>query len=139
MTRPAPGSIMQGPAAMPWILMVDDEEDILPEYQEFFELTGYKTLVTSDPDQAFTMVLGEARICLVITDLRMAGRDGASLIRDLRTSLPAGRQVEFIILTGDASSRLGQDLADIPVFLKPADTEALLASIRVILASTAWH
>ena len=50
----------------------------------------------------------------------MAQVDGASMIRNLRAALRAGRHVAFIILTGDASTQLGCDIADVPVFLKPS-------------------
>lgn len=113
----------------PQILLVDDEEDILPEYEEFLDLQGYPAGVCSDPELAFAMVLDQPEIALVITDLRMAGLDGASLIRKLSASLPPERRLEFIILTGDATSQLGEDIAHVPVFIKPADTDALLAAI----------
>jgi CheY-like chemotaxis protein len=113
-----------------WILLIDDEEDILPEYQEFLAACGHEALISSDSDKAFRIVLAEPRIGIVVTDLRMAGRDGASLIRDLRLSLPEDRRLQFIILTGDASSQTGGDMADIPVFLKPLDTVALCECIE---------
>lgn len=126
----------RGPA--PWLLLVDDEEDILPEYQEFLEARGHVTLVSADPDRAFGLVLEEPRIGIVITDLRMAGRDGASLIRDLRAALPEDRGLRFIILTGDASSRIGADMDDIPVFLKPLDTVDLCECINRMKAQAGW-
>jgi DNA-binding response OmpR family regulator len=115
------------------ILLIDDEHEILPEYQEFFELAGFRTLTCADPVQGMAMVLETPDIAVVITDLRMAHLDGISMIKDLRASLPAGRVVHFMILTGDASSELCGDLADIPIFLKPADTDALVAAIRAVL------
>lgn len=119
--------------APPSILLVDDEEDILPEYQDFLELEGFESLTCSDPQRAVDMVLDVLSIRLVITDLRMAKLDGASLIRRLRTLLPMERHVEFIILTGDATSQMSDDLIDVPVFIKPADTEKLVAEIRSAL------
>ena len=116
------------------ILLVDDEREILPEYQEFFELAGFRTLTCADPVQAMAMVLEMPDIAVVITDLRMAHLDGISIIRNVRAALPEGRHVDFMILTGDASTQLGDDLADIPIFLKPADTDALVAAIRTVLA-----
>ena len=116
------------------ILLIDDEHEILPEYQEFFEFAGFRTFTCADPVQGMAMVLEMPDIAVVITDLRMAHLDGISMIKDLRASLPAGRDVHFMILTGDASSKLCDDLADIPIFLKPADTDALVAAIRAVLA-----
>ena len=80
------------------------------------------------------MVLETPDIAVVITDLRMAHLDGISMIKDLRAALPAERHVHFMILTGDASSELCDDFADIPIFLKPADTDALVAAILTVLA-----
>lgn len=121
-------------ASSAMVLLVDDEQDILPEYQEFFEFAGFPTLTCADPVQAFDIILATPEIGVVITDLRMAQLDGASMIRDLRAALPVSRRVEFIILTGDASTQIMQDIADVPVFLKPADTDALVAAIRAALA-----
>ena len=119
--------------AEPLILLIDDEQDVLPEYQEFLEFAGFKAFTSADPVEAYERVLNTPEIGLVITDLRMAQIDGASMIRNLRAALPAERHVAFIILTGDASTQPGSDIADVPVFLKPADTDALIAAIRVAL------
>lgn len=115
------------------ILLVDDEQEILPEYQEFFEFAGFRTLTCADSVQAVAMVLEMPDIAVVITDLRMAHLDGISVIKNVRAALPEGRHVDFMILTGDANSKLSDDMADIPIFLKPADTDALVASIRAML------
>ena len=121
-------------ASSPIILLVDDEQEILPEYQEFFEFAGFNTLTCADPVEAFDLVLHIPEIAVVITDLRMAQLDGASMIRDLRAGIPAERRIDFIVLTGDASTQLMADISDVPVFLKPADTDALIAAIRASLA-----
>ena len=115
------------------VLLVDDEQDVLPEYKEFFEFAGFKAFTSADPVEAYELVLNTPEIGVVVTDLRMAQIDGSSLIRNLRAALPAERHVAFIILTGDASTQLGSDLADVPTFLKPVDIDALIAAIRVAL------
>lgn len=117
-----------------YILLVDDEHDVLPEYQEFFEFAGFLTITCADPVEAFDIILNTPEISVVITDLRMANLDGASMIRDLRAILPLGRRVDFMILTGDASTQPISDIADVPIFLKPADTDALVAAICAALA-----
>lgn len=115
------------------VLFVDDEQDILPEYQEFFDLAGFSTLTSADPSEAFDLVLNSPEIAVVITDMRMAMIDGGSLIRCLRAALPVNRHVSFIILTGDASAPSRAEIVDVPVFLKPADTDALIAAIQKAL------
>lgn len=118
------------------ILLVDDEEAILPEYQEFLELEGYTALISTDPEQAFRSVMERPDIGLVITDLRMAKLDGATLIRKIRAALPIDRKVEFIILTGDASAQPDVESLGVPILIKPADTDELIAAIKIALAAT---
>lgn len=117
------------------ILLVDDEEAILPEYQDFLELEGLESTICAEPQKAVELVLTQPNIRVVVTDLRMAQLDGTSLIRALRSALPAARHVDFIILTGDAALQTSDDIADVPVFIKPADTDALVAAIRSALAA----
>lgn len=131
---PANNYVLESTA--PQILLVDDELDILPEFQELLDLEGLDSAICADPEQAAQIVLSEPDFRLVITDLRMAKLDGGSLIRLLRQRLPQTRRVNFIILTGDASSQISEDIGDVPVFLKPVNTNALLPAIRSALAST---
>lgn len=70
-----------GPAE---ILLVDDEEDILPEYAEFLTHRGMTVQISSDPEQAAQLALSRSEISVVVTDLRMAKLDGAMLIRRVR-------------------------------------------------------
>ncbi len=100
-------------SSLPSILLVDDEPEILPEYQEFLELKGYDAAISSDPEEAYQMVLAQPEIALVVTDLKMARLDGVGLIRKLRATLPPERHLEFIILTGDATSQISEDIAGI--------------------------
>ena len=119
----------------PSILLVDDEEDILPEYQDFLELYGLNSITCADPERAVEIALAQPNIKVVVTDLRMAKLDGASLIRLLRASLPETRHIAFLILTGDATSQTGGGVENVPVFMKPVDTDALVAAIRTALAA----
>lgn len=115
------------------VILVDDEEDILPEYQEMLELEGFDALVSSDPEHAFHTVCAAPGIRLVITDLRMARLDGAGLIRRLRDVLP-DRDLRFIVITGDAT--MDHDPAEIggPVLLKPVDRRHLIEAVSDALS-----
>lgn len=134
MNNSAKGVASLSSSAASYVLLVDDEYDILPEYQEFFEGLGFATLTSSGSIQALALILDRPDIKVVITDLRMAGLDGIGLIRQARAALPADRDVAFMILTGDASTQLDADMADIPVFVKPAETEQLVLAIEAALA-----
>ena len=127
--------IADGAGSAPSILLVDDEVDILPEYQELLELEGLSSLATSDPLEAIQLVQERVELCLVITDLRMAKMDGASLIRELQRSMPAKRNLGFIILTGDASPASVAALPDVPILLKPIDLQRFVSTIKLALAN----
>lgn len=112
---------------LPGILLVDDEEEMLREYQDFLELKGFASLICSDPLQAVQMVLDQPSIRLVITDLWMKNLDGASLINQLRATLPPQRRVKFAILTGDMHTAIPGGAEDIQVLFKPIDTHLLIS------------
>lgn len=116
------------------VLLVDDEPDILPEYQELLELHGLCALTEADPETALEKVLECPDIAVVVTDMRMAKLNGAELIEAVRARLSKGRKVEFIVLTGDSTYCATIIDPDIPVFLKPVDFDALVGAVKVALA-----
>ena len=117
-------------------LLVDDEEDILPEYQEMLELEGFGSIISSNPEEAFKTVCGNPEIRLVVTDLRMARLDGARLIRQLRDPLPE-RQLKLIVITGDATTVQDPSLVGGPVLLKPVDRKLLIEAVSRALSDGA--
>jgi two-component system response regulator FlrC len=123
-------------AGTPNILFVDDEENILSEYQEFLELKGYAAQVEVDPRRAFDTVMATPEISLVITDLRMSGLDGATLIRKLRASLPKDRHVSFLILTGDEDANPADHEPLASILHKPVDPDELLSAVKQFLTRT---
>lgn len=90
------------------ILVVDDEEDLtwsiaksLKKYDELFEV-----FCVNNGDSALA-VLASQRVDLVISDLRMPGLDGLSLLIDIQRNYPATR---VIIMTAHSSEDLRQEL-----------------------------
>ena len=118
----------------PCILLVDDEVDILPEYQELLEMEGFAALTESNPRAAIQIVLDHPSIALVITDLKMAEMDGALLIERLRAAVPPGRPMSYVVMTGDASSNQTMQLPGVPILLKPIDLAAFVTTIKTQLA-----
>lgn len=117
-------------------ILVDDEEEILPEYQEMLELEGIGALVSSNPEEAFQIVISNPEIELVVTDLRMARLDGAGLIARLRAALPQ-RSLRFIVITGDATTMHAPELMGGPVLLKPVDRRLLVEAVAKALSERA--
>ncbi len=117
-------------------ILVDDEEDILPEYQEMLELEGISALISSNPEEAFQIVSANSEIELVVTDLRMARLDGTGLIGKLRAALPH-RKLRFIVITGDATTPHDPELVGGPVLLKPVDRRLLIQAVTQALSEQA--
>lgn len=121
--------------AAPVILIVDDDVDILPEYQELLEIEGIASLTSADPLEAVSLAIARSELQLIITDLRMEKLDGLSLIAQIRNRLEPERKLGFIILTGDANYVTHQHLPGVPVLLKPVALAPLVAAIRTLLSS----
>ena len=72
------------------ILIVEDEETLCLLYKEELGQEGYDVMTVHDAEQALD-VLNRERFDLIITDIRMPGRDGVELITQilgLRKDIP---------------------------------------------------
>lgn len=90
------------------ILVVDDEEDLTWSIAKSLEKNDklFEVFCVNDGDSALA-VLASHRVDLVISDLRMPGRDGLSLLIDIQRNYPATR---VIIMTAHSSEDLRQEL-----------------------------
>jgi two-component system response regulator AtoC len=78
-----------------YILVVDDEEDLLITFKEILEEEGYKVDIESDPVKAVEMVKNND-YDLIISDLKMPGLAGNEFLKEIRKY---NDFVSFIILT----------------------------------------
>ncbi|MGB9764620.1 MAG: response regulator [Candidatus Saccharicenans sp.] len=72
------------------ILLVEDEKSLSLLYQEELAKEGYQVIVVYDADSAMEKVRSE-EFDLIITDIRMPGKDGIELIASimgLRKDIP---------------------------------------------------
>lgn len=91
------------------ILLVDDEEDLLEEIAECLQRMGYEVQTASDAGRAISQVDGEAYDAIV-TDMRMPGEDGLTLLRHLNRTRPDSR---VIIITGHWEDPLDGDTVEL--------------------------
>jgi CheY-like chemotaxis protein len=76
-----------------YILLVDDEKDMLELYTEYLTSNGLKIIPFSDPMEALNYLHGNLNNCsLVITDYQMDQMSGFDFIKNIR-----GIDVNFII------------------------------------------
>jgi two-component system OmpR family response regulator len=121
--------------AVPHLLIVDDDEDILSLLTNFFSKHCHPVTVASDGAAMFA-ALEERSIDLVILDLMLRGEDGFSLCRQLR----ATSRVPIIMLTAmaDHTDRVvGLEVGADDYLTKPFDQRELLARVKAVLRRTA--
>jgi two-component system response regulator AtoC len=84
------------------ILVADDEEDVRTFLAEALERAGHEVIQVAD-GAAAVRAAREEPFDVVLTDLRMPGTDGMTVVRTVRTEQP---DVEVIVLTafGDVST-----------------------------------
>ena len=113
------------------ILIVDDEVVIAEELSEFLASFDYVCQAAISVDQALELIEADTSITLILTDMRMPGRDGSELIQILQ-GMP-DRQFEFVMISGhlDADEDLKHiNVTDVTLMRKPIDIEALMTYLE---------
>jgi CheY-like chemotaxis protein len=109
------------------ILVVDDESVIAEELCEFLSSFDYTCQKALSVNEALALIETNLHITLILTDMRMPGRDGAELIQALQ-KMP-GRQFEYLMISGhlDADEDLKHiNNEGVTLMRKPIDIDALL-------------
>jgi len=113
------------------LLIVEDEEALCLLYKEELSREGYDVTTAHDAEQALEM-LGREQFDLIITDIRMPGRDGVELITEI---MGLRKDVPIIINTAYQSYR--EDFmtwaADAYV-VKSASLDELKAKIKELMS-----
>ena len=118
-----------------FILIVDDEKQILEMTKKTLEIHGYKVITANDGKEAIALYSQhKEKIKLVLMDMMMPVMDGPASIREIRIINP---EIKIIAVSGltekDKLARVA-DLAN--AFLsKPYTTENLLKTTHLTLTS----
>lgn len=121
---------------MKYVLIVDDEEQLLLTIQAGFE--SYRDrfeIVTARNGKEATDVLASTRISLVVTDLKMPEMDGFALLAFLKNNFP---EIPAIVMTAFATPEIEDRLQQtgmISMLEKPVDFEELTQLILGLLES----
>jgi len=112
-----------------FVLVVDDDEELRSSIEEVLALDGHRVVGVANGEQALG-VLAIARPQLVVTDLSMPMRDGASLIADMhahdRTS-----HVPVCVLSGE----IDKAPPGVPTLKKPVEVAELCRTVDNMLAN----
>jgi len=124
--RCVPGAEAPEPVAAPTsrrIAVADDENSLRLLVVRVLERAGFEVVASGDGEAVLAM-LGEQPLDLLLTDVRMPGLDGPSLVGALRRTRPALR---VLYMTGHAPDPTR--LAD-PVVSKPFRPHELVAAVE---------
>jgi len=116
------------------ILLVDDDADLLRLISVRLSANDYEVIAVNNAEDALVK-LGSFRPHVLVTDLRMPGMDGATMLRKLKEENP---DVMMILLTGHADFEFGGSQALqsgmlFKILNKPCPPQKLSAVIRAAI------
>ena len=113
------------------VLVVDDEKYILEETAEALIDEGYECFQANNVDDALAILGEDPEITLVVTDLKMPGKTGADLIKEVQMAFK--RDITVIIMSGSLED-LGPDLKKFSFLLKPLGIDEFLEAVETALS-----
>jgi YesN/AraC family two-component response regulator len=116
---------------MTTILIIDDEQPTLQMLALYLEACGHVVLTAEDEVEGLA-VFNREQPAIVLTDIKMPGKDGFDVLRQIKAIEP---QTEVVVITGHGDKDLARQAFSLRAsafFNKPLDTEALDVTIREI-------
>lgn len=120
------------------VLVVDDEKEFVEALAQRLELRDFEVLTAFSGEDALTR-LKDKEADVVILDVKMPGRDGIEVLREIKKSKPL---LEVIMLTGYATVPTaieGMKLGAFDFLMKPTETEDLITKIQNAFNRKAEH
>ena len=117
------------------LLIVDDDPNTLASLARAFRLAGYEATVCDSASRALEIAKGE-RFDLILSDVVMPGKDGLSLLEDLKA---AGVAAPVVMVSGQAHIEMAikaTRLGAVDFLEKPLSTDKLLLTVENALRLT---
>ena len=111
------------------LLLVDDDANTLASLARAFRLAGHEAVVCDNADRALDLAKTQ-RFDMILSDVVMPGKDGLTLLADLKT---AGIQTPVVMVSGQANIEMAvraTRLGAIDFLEKPLSTEKLLMTVE---------
>ena len=114
------------------LLIVDDEANTLASLSRAFRLAGHEASVCDSATKALDLIKSQ-HFDLIFSDVVMPGKDGLSLLEDLRTQ---GINTPVVMMSGQAHIEMAvraTKLGALDFLEKPISTEKLLLTVDNVL------
>ncbi len=114
------------------ILIVDDEQIVRESLRDWLKDAGYQVTTAESGEEAIG-IIEQGDIEIMILDIRLPGRSGISVLREVREKKP---DIKTIIITAYPSSELTAEALGLGVkdyLIKPVAPDALEGLIREAL------
>ena len=121
------------------VLIVDDDVAFLEESVELLSRLGYHCVPAADAPAALQILANDAAIGIVITDIRMPGMDGLSLLNELSERFMQMRPMVAIVMTAQSSIDqlvTAMRASAIDFIEKPVTVDGMAAALR--RATSRW-
>lgn len=116
------------------LLVVDDEADIRELLVTELSAFGFETAEASNGTEAFQLIL-ERRFDLVISDVRMSGGDGITLLRKVRERSSLSPRVILITGFADIEVPIAYDLGAEAVLGKPFSLREIVDAVEHLMVT----
>jgi CheY-like chemotaxis protein len=113
------------------ILLVDDDDDVRESLSTVLEASGFRVLAAAGAKAALKLIAAEARIDLLLTDIRMPGYDGVQLAREVARAQPALKVLFISGYPGPTAAGIDQSR----LISKPIRPSDLVRRVRRALLS----
>jgi len=113
------------------ILLVEDEQNLLDIYCEFFKSNDFECITAEDGITALKL-FEEIRPDIVITDIKLSGLTGIEVLMEMKQM---EYKIPIIVITGVLPEKYGGYLTNHveAVFTKPVTLSALLAKVKELV------
>lgn len=106
------------------VLVVDDEPLFCEMVRRFLEGKGYSVAEVYDGDQAL-VVYDQARPDVILLDVRMPGKDGLQVLRELKVIDPAASVIMVAAVRDEELARMARAEGALEYITKPVDLDYL--------------
>ena len=114
------------------LFVIDDDPVIRSALRKLLAHEGFKVKLAKDASEAVQLAQQE-RFDLIISDIRMPGKDGIETIREIRSMVGLNKESPVVFITGYAdeqAQKRAMELRYVDYILKPFDLHEFLRRVR---------